>query len=338
MCVKHSNLAIFVPHIGCPNQCSFCNQNSISGAVSAPTGADVHTLCRETLAVMGERAKHTEVAFFGGSFTAIEQDYMTALLEAASCYVGEGKFAGIRISTRPDAIDEAVLATLKRYGVTAIELGAQSMNDAVLAANLRGHSAADVRRAAQQIKAGVFSLGLQMMVGLYGSTAETDRETAKALGALKPDTMRIYPTVIIKNTLLEQLYQRGEYSPMTLADGVSLCAELLTFFEEQHIKVIRMGLHASDTLEQDYVGGLYHPAFRELCENQIMLGKILAQIEQQNIVSPAGLLIEVNPSDVSKVMGQNRCNAKHLYSLGYDIKLKQNKERQKNTIQLETLA
>lgn len=185
-----------------------------------------------------------EIAFFGGSFTAIGRDYMLELLEAAAPFVG-GAFRGIRISTRPDAVDGETLGLLRRYGVTAVELGAQSMDDGVLDQNLRGHTAADVERAAGLVRDAGFELGLQMMTGLYGSDEARDFMTAERLAACAPDTVRVYPTVVMEGTGLAALWRAGAYRPQTLEEAVSLGARLLEFFEGKGVRVIRMGLHAA---------------------------------------------------------------------------------------------
>ncbi|MDE5996269.1 MAG: radical SAM protein, partial [Eubacterium sp.] len=207
--MKKGNISIFVPHIGCTQKCSFCNQNTITGSHSAPTPNDVKNAVETALQ---KTDYEYELAFFGGSFTAIKRAYMLSLLEAAKPYVESGSIKGIRCSTRPDAIDDEVLSLLKAYGVTAIELGAQSMNDEVLSANLRGHTADDVRNASKLIKEYGFELGLQMMTDLYLSTPEMDIETAKEIIKLDPDTVRIYPTVTLKNTYLEKLMNEGKYT------------------------------------------------------------------------------------------------------------------------------
>ena len=211
--MKHSNISIFVPHIGCKHQCTFCNQREITGQQYCPGADDVISAAQQAKRDLGERTKNAEIAFFGGSFTAIKRSYMTELLEAAYPFVKDGSFYGIRLSTRPDAIDREVLDILRGYGVTSIELGAQSMDDDVLKMNRRGHTAADVEKASALIKEYGFSLGLQMMTGLYGSSDEKDRETARRLARLSPETVRIYPTVVMRGTELYGLYSRGEYSP-----------------------------------------------------------------------------------------------------------------------------
>ncbi|MDE6412767.1 MAG: radical SAM protein, partial [Eubacterium sp.] len=270
--MKKGNISIFVPHIGCPQKCSFCNQNTITGSHSAPTSDDVKSAVETALLKTGYEY---EIAFFGGSFTAIEKDYMVSLLDAAKPYVESGKIKGIRCSTRPDAIDDEVLSLLKSYGVTAIELGAQSMNDAVLSANLRGHTADDVRNASRLIKEYGFELGLQMMTDLYLSSPEMDIETAKEIIKLNPDTVRIYPTVTLKNTFLEKLMNAGKYTPASIESTISLCAELVPMFNEKGIKIIRLGLHASDDVKENMLGGGYHESLGEMVCSRILLNQIL---------------------------------------------------------------
>ncbi len=192
-----------------------------------------------------------EFAFFGGSFTAVPRAYMLALLQAVQPYLQSGAYNGIRISTRPDAVDAEILALLKQYGVTAIELGAQSMQDGVLRRNGRGHTARQVAEAAERISAAGFSLGLQMMTGLDGDTPVGCRETAVRLAALEPETMRIYPAIVMEGTELARRWRAGMYEPMSLECAVNLCADLLDFFEQRQIRVIRLGLHASPELERD---------------------------------------------------------------------------------------
>lgn len=306
----HANVSVFVPHIGCPNQCSFCNQRSISGQQHAPTPDEVAQVCQQAMQLRKGNLQDTQLAFFGGSFTAIERGYMLSLLRAAQPFIGGDGFAGIRISTRPDAVGEEILEILRQYHVTSIELGVQSMSDRVLGLNKRGHTAQDVVNAAGRIKQYGFELGLQMMTGLYGSSIDDDRFTARQIAALQPAVVRIYPTITIQGTELAQRYHAGEYQPQTLEESVSLCAELLGFFEQRNIRVIRLGLHASQTLEQDMIAGPYHPAFRELCEGELYLQKALEQIKLYPEKVP--LDIYVNTKAASKMAGQHRCNLEIL--------------------------
>ena len=321
--MKHSNIAIFVPHNGCPHQCSFCNQKEITGQCFQPHYEDVLKAVETARKSLGKKTKNAEIAFFGGSFTAIDRDYMTELLSAASPFVKSREFAGIRISTRPDAIDENVLDILKKYGVTSIELGAQSMDDNVLLANERGHTADDVIKASDLIKNYGFSLGLQMMTGLYGSTMEKDIETARTLAKLNPDTVRIYPTVVMKGTRLYELYKNGEYFPPDAEKSVPLCAKLLRFFEDRDISVIRLGLHDSPSLRESMEAGAFHPSFRELCESRIMLENFYSVIDNKNIESGC-LTVIVNPKSISRFIGQKRSNINELENKGYKIKLSTN--------------
>ncbi len=320
--MKHNNISIFIPHQGCNHACSFCNQNIISGAKKQPTPKDVTEILSQSIDIIKDKAD-TEIAFFGGSFTAINRQYMLSLLEAANEFVGDNKFAGIRISTRPDAIDNEVLSILIRYNVTSIELGAQSMCDDVLELNNRGHSSSDVVKASKLIKKHGFSLGLQMMVGLYGDTVDGARFTANEIAKIKPDTVRIYPTVILKGTKLAQLYLSGEYKVMPLETAIGLCAELLLFFIQNKIKVIKLGLHASNDIESDMLGGIYHPAFKELCENTIYMQKAIETLQKQN---SKNVIIYVKLGNVSKMIGQKKINIEKLSNMGYNVKVMEKKE------------
>lgn len=318
--MKHGNISVFVPHNGCPHQCSFCSQKSITGVHYQPTPDDVDNAVNAALS--GRKLYDYEIAFFGGSFTAIDRDYMISLLRAAYKYVQNGTVTGIRLSTRPDAISREILEILKSYGVTAIELGAQSMCDDVLEKNMRGHTADDVVNASRLIKEYGFSLGLQMMTGLYGSSREKDICTAERIISLSPDTVRIYPTVTIRNTVLGRLFESGEYVPDTLAESVELCAFLLKLFMQNNIEVIRLGLHYSEELDRDMLSDNYHPAFRELCENKLFYDMFLEEAKRKNITG-GDVAVTVSPCAVSKFVGQKRSNIINLSKLGYNIKIVQ---------------
>ena len=308
--MKKGNISIFVPFNGCPQQCSFCNQKTITGQAYQPTAADVKNAVETALKKKGYAY---EIAFFGGSFTAIDRGYMLELLNAAYAYVENGSVKGIRISTRPDCIDREVLTLLKEKGVTAIELGAQSMNDEVLEANFRGHTAADVVSASKLIKQFGFELGLQMMTGLYLDTDERAVETAKRIIELKPETVRIYPTVVLKGTYLAKLYDEKIYKPPTVDDAAALCTVLLPMFEKVQIKVIRLGLHSSEDIKKNMVAGAFHPAFGEIVQSRFMLNKVLAY-------PPNDYEIFVNPKSVSKLKGNQKRNVYFLMEMGYNIK------------------
>ena len=314
MSKSHSNISIFVPHIGCPNKCSFCNQRYITGVCSAPRPSDVEKSVETAKGSKNFDGSTAEIAFFGGSFTAINRNYMTDLLKSAERFVKDGTVKGIRISTRPDAIDGEILTLLKEHGVTSIELGAQSMNDRVLKMNNRGHNSADVERASLLIREYGFELGLQMMTGLYGDSDNSAIKTAQRLIALQPDTVRIYPTIVLKDTYLAALYADNIYKPQTLDGAVALSSKLYKMFTENGIKVIRLGLHSIE--EKAYIAGPWHPAFSELCQSQIMLTGVLSKLTEKGKYK-----IRVAKSAVSKMTGQSRKNIVFLKSRGYDCKV-----------------
>lgn len=321
---KHSNIAIFIPHMGCEHACSFCNQRIISGSESPMTPKQAYDTIQSAYDAITDPAarKQTEIAFFGGSFTAIDERLMEQYLQVCKPFLGENGFGGVRISTRPDAITVPILDTLQRYGVTAIELGVQSLDDRVLALNDRGHTAADAFAAIRLIRSEGyrFSLGLQMMIGLYGESKESLYHTAKTILALKPDTVRIYPTVVLKGTKLDALLQSGMYQPMSLVDAVQFTAEWLDRFEDAGIRVIKVGLHASEDVEKQMTGGIYHPAYRELCEGVRYRKKIEALLAGQE---KGSYLLFVPKGDISKAVGQKRENLRYFEERGYRLKLKE---------------
>lgn len=321
--MKHVNVSLFVTHAGCPNMCTFCNQRTISGHIKPLSQDEVRQACEIAVKTKKTAPEQSEIAFFGGSFTAVDEDYMTSLLMAAKEYIDKGYFKGVRISTRPDCINKEKLELLKKYGVKAIELGAQSMDDRVLALNKRGHTAEDVRNASRLIKEYGFELGLQMMTGLYGSDDEKDIFTAKELIKLSPETVRIYPTVVLENTELGELYKSGEYTPQTLSRAVSLCARLIPLFLGENIKIIRLGLHSGGNVTEGYLAGAYHPAFAELCYGEIYLAKILSALEGKD--KSKAYLIEVPEKELSKAKGQAKRNEKALKNEGYCCIIKGNK-------------
>lgn len=310
MSSDHSNISIFVPHIGCPNMCSFCNQRYITGQTIAPKVQDIVDAVKVATSSKKYDAQKTEIAFFGGSFTAIDYNYMVKLLECAYGFVKEGIVSGIRISTRPDAIDDNILILLKQYGVTSIELGAQSLNDNVLKLNNRSHTANDVINASNLIKKYGFSLGLQMMTGLFGDCDEYAIDTAKKIIELCPNTVRIYPTIVLKSTDLAALYYDKKYKPQTIDEAVALCSKLLNLFNAANIKVIRLGLHSIEN--NSYVAGPWHPAFSELCYSNIYF------CNAKKLLSERGkYILYVNPSNISKMTGQKRKNIINLEKLGF---------------------
>ena len=323
MKAKNSIIPVFVPHLGCPNDCVFCNQRRISGHMS-PAGAETVRNAIENAAALTPPGTKRQLAFYGGSFTAIPAGQQIELFEAARPYLENGTVSSIRLSTRPDAIDGVVLARLKKYGVTTIELGAQSMCDEVLKLSGRGHTASDVEDASRLIKAAGFELILQMMTGLPGDTDDRSVETAQRIIALRPDGVRIYPTVIVRDTALYDLWKAGRYAEHTVEDAVSVCAKLTAMFDEADIPIIRMGLNPTEDLSGgDAVGGAYHPALGELVRSRMMLDKARALLK--DAPPDSSVILGVSRSDVSKMAGQHRCN---IDTLKTELRLKDVKIRE----------
>lgn len=273
MTARNSIIPVFVPHLGCPNDCVFCNQRRISGHIEPATAQTVKNAIEEAAALTPPGTKR-QLAFYGGSFTAIPEARQIELFEAAQPYLADGTISSIRLSTRPDAIDGTVLKRLKKYGVTVIELGAQSMCDRVLELSGRGHDSAAVADSSKLIKAAGFDLILQMMTGLPGDTDESCIETAKKIIDLAPNGVRIYPTVIVRDTVLCDMWRAGTYKEHTVEDAVRVCSKIVPLFNEAGIPIIRMGLNPTEDLSGgDALGGAYHPALGELVHSRIMLRK-----------------------------------------------------------------
>ena len=319
-------LPVFVPHWGCPHACVFCNQRRITGAAMPATAEDVKKAIQEAAAFLPKGGKR-QLAFYGGSFTAIPVKEQEALLGAAKEALDRGEIDAVRLSTRPDAIDETVLSRLKAFGVETIELGAQSMDDKVLQLAERGHTAHDVELASKRIKAAGFRLILQMMTGLPGATDESDTETARRLIALRPDGVRIYPTVIVRDTALFDMWQAGEYEEHTVEDAVRVCAKIVPLFEQAGIPIIRLGLNPTEELSGGAaVGGAYHPALGELVKSRILLDKARALLS--GVEPGSRVTLMVGRGKASQMAGQHRENIRRLtgeYALS-DLKIREKTE------------
>ncbi len=299
--MKHYNIPIFIPHEGCPHDCAFCNQKKITGLTTSVKPETVKALVAEHLTYFPEGEKTIEVAFFGGSFTGLSLAEQRGFYEATGGFFH--KIDGIRLSTRPDYINEEVLTLAKRYGVTMIELGAQSGFDEVLEKNHRGHTLADTVRAVGLIRQFGIGVGLQMMTGMFGSNPQQDYQTALILADLKPDCVRIYPTLVLQDTHLESLYHQGEYQPQTLEEAVEGAKQILLLFREKKIPVIRLGLHAGEDIQEPgvIVAGPFHPAFGELVESRIWRDKMEKQIQETTCIT-------VPAKEISKAVGHKREN------------------------------
>lgn len=310
MSAKKHIIPVFVPHIGCRELCVFCNQNRISGSQKPCDRQDILKLLN---GIEFEEGREYELAFYGGSFTAIPLSQQIELLETVGEFIADGLISSVRVSTRPDAIDEEKLKILEDYSVKTIELGAQSMNDRVLSLSGRGHSAEAVKTSSKLIKERGFKLGLQMMTGLPGSSDAIDLETTKKIAGLEPDFVRIYPTVIVKGTALEKMFAKGSYREHTVEDAVRICAEIIPVFEEKGIKIIRLGLNPTEDLGESFVlAGAYHPALGELAQSRLMLNIIKDKLRKAVLERDKTLNIYVSPKLLSQAIGQRRENINKL--------------------------
>lgn len=338
---KEYIIPIFVPHLGCPNDCTFCNQKSISGEQKMITTEDIKKTIDFFLSNIKEKDSYKEVAFFGGSFTGIEYDTQEKFLKTVYKYIQEKKIDSVRVSTRPDYINKNILKLLKKYKVKTIELGVQSANDYILKKIGRGHTFEDVKKASKMIRWHGFRLGHQMMVGLPDSTKIDDINTAKQLIKLKPKIVRIYPVLVVKGTQLEQDYLNGDYEPITLVQAVETCKELVAMFNKKNIEVIRIGLQTTDEISDpsedgsQVVAGPYHPAFRQLVESGLWYDSIVSEIKKLN-VKVKEVQVTVNPIDVNNVIGHKKENAVKLKEL-YDVDLivEQNEEMKQGKSKIE---
>ena len=340
---KEYIIPIFVPHLGCPHQCTFCNQKEISGQAKQVTAQDVKQTIEFYLKNFKDDSKYVEVAFFGGSFTGIEEKVQNELLEAANEYINQGKVNSIRISTRPDYIDKDILKRLKKYHVKTIELGVQSSNDYILAKCQRGHTFENVKKASKLIRWHGFILGHQMMVGLPESTKLDELNTAKQLIKLKPKIVRIYPVLVIKDTKLAEEYENGEYIPLTLEQAVERSKEVMQLFNKAKIEVIRLGLQNTEEIsspeekKSQVLAGPYHPAFRQLVESRMWYDEIVSKIKQYN-VKVMQVLITANPENINNIIGHKKENIlklKETYDVDVIVKPDKNMKKGKFEIEVE---
>lgn len=311
---RHINIPIFIPHLGCPNQCVFCNQRTISG-VKAFDISTVRDAIERNLSTKRDGDTY-EIAFFGGSFTGIDRDLMIKLLEIAGEYKSNGSVSAIRCSTRPDYIDEEIIGVLKKYGVDTVELGVQSASDKVLCASKRGHTIEATGRAARLIKDAGITLGGQMMIGLPDSTPEDEILTARAIVSLGAREARIYPTLVFHDTELCSMAKDGEYTPLTLDEAVSRSSGALEIFIENDVNLLRIGLCESEGLKDgdSFFAGPYHPAMGELVIGEVYYQRILRQVKEANITSGQTVDIIVSNNQASKAIGHKRINKARLLS------------------------
>ena len=320
---KEYIIPIFIPHLGCPYACVFCNQAKITGKNKQVKPEEVKKIIEQYLDGFKDKDAKVEVAFFGGSFTAIDKEIQKNLLEAVYEYVKLGKVDSIRISTRPDYIDKETLKMLKKYKVKTIELGVQSTNNYILKRAKRGHTFEDVKKASRLIRFYGFTLGHQMMIGLPDSTELDEINTAKSLIKLKPKIVRIYPVLVIKGTELEKDYNNGEYEPLSVVQAVERSKKVAELFNKKKINVIRIGLQNTDEItdpnnpNSEVVAGPYHPAFRQLVEASVWYDAIVSKIKEFN-VKVKEVEIRANSDDINNIIGHKKENVEKLKEI-YEV-------------------
>lgn len=333
--MRHFNIPVFIPELACPFRCVYCNQFSMTGNGKAPDIDEVTSIIDTHLTTLHPGKGRIEVAFFGGSFTGLEWKMQLQYLDAVQPYLQEGRVEGIRLSTRPDYIAEKNLSRLKEMGVVAIELGAQSLDDEVLKRSGRGHTAEDVVNASGLIKLWGFELGLQMMTGLPGDSVEKSLQTAREIVKLKAETTRIYPTLVIRDTPLEDLFNKGLYAPQTIESAVDLSARLFEVFSHADVKILRMGLHPSEGFftGESLVAGPFHPAFGELVLSKIWHHRLFHLLETRQ---ERAITIVVNPSEINVAIGHKAGNKKFLLNHFNKVKFVASREVPKGEYHVDT--
>lgn len=306
-------ISIFLPHAGCPQQCVFCNQTTISGVNSKTSAIQVRNTVESFLRYKSKDRSFVQIAFFGGNFLGIRMEEIKRLLAEATAFVKAGRVNGIRFSTRPDTIDRPRLDLIRNYPVSTVELGVQSMDDDVLRNTKRGHTSADTIRAVQRLREFNYEIGVQLMIGLPGDDRERLLGSAQQIAKLKPDFIRIYPTVVVAGSPLAKLYKTDRYSPLSLKDAVTQVKELYQFFTRKNIPVIRMGLQATDDLQKGstILAGPYHPSFGHLVYSEIFLDRAIAAIRSENFKGDA-IALHIHPRNVSQMRGLKNENLKKL--------------------------
>ena len=319
--LKNFIIPVFIPHAGCPNQCVFCNQNTITGEKKGiPSQEELNRIITEFLNYKGKKRGKIQIGFYGGNFLGLGIDKIEQLLSVAAKFVINGLVDSIRFSTRPDTIDNNKLDFLKNFPVSTIELGVQSMDDSVLALAMRGHTSSDTKNAVDLLKKKSFNIGLQMMIGLPGDDESRSLYTAHRMSELLPDFVRIYPTVVLAGSPLAVLYRKGKYVPLSLEKGVSITKKAYLVFRENNIKVIRMGLQPTEDLREgtSILAGPYHPAFGHLVYSEIFLDNIIGVLQSKSGL-PEEITIRVHPVSVSKLRGLKNGNIGKIKNL-FDIK------------------
>ncbi len=322
---KHSNIPIFIPELACPHQCIFCDQEKISCTHSIPQPADIMCIVKQYLETVPEN-RTINIAFFGGSFTGLTIDLQEQYLKEAFRFVKNGRVSGIRLSTRPDYINGTVLELLKKYGVTTIELGAQSTSQEVLNQSGRGHTVKDIRDASNLIVKNGFDLGLQMMIGLPEDSYKRSIQTANDIVSYGARNTRIYPAIVVKRTALEKLYQEGKYTPLTLEEAIEWTKDIVHIFEKNNVSILRIGLHPSDELVsgKSLIDGPFHTSFKEMVKTQIWKEIIDTELQSINLNSSNKIKITVSNRQIHYAIGYRQSNRVRLISRGYNVSFEHN--------------
>ena len=310
-------IPIFIPQRACPFRCTYCNQFAIAGQGSVPTPEEARSIIDTHLATMPKEAQ-VRIAFFGGSFTGMPIEEQEAYLSVAQPYIQSGRVCGIQLSTRPDYITPEVLRLLKSYQVVLVELGAQSLDDGILARVGRGHTVAQVREASKMIREAGFSLGLQMMIGLPGDTKEKAMRTAETIVELGASCTRIYPTLVVKDTLLAKQYRQGQYQPLDLETAVEWCKDLYRYFTRHDVTILRMGLHPSEGLLKgtDYLAGPFHVSFKELVLTALWRDRIAEAVAAAH---GGPVVVQVPAGEINYAVGYGSSNRKAFPEVRFEV-------------------
>lgn len=309
----HYVIPIFIPESACPFRCTYCNQYNITEKATSPNPDEVASFISDYLQTIPYQNPEVvvKVAFFGGNFTGLPISEQEAYLKVVQNFIDNKSIQTIQLSTRPDYISDPILQLLKKYRVSLIELGAQSLDAEVLKCTKRGHTVQDVEKSAQMIRQYGFELGLQMMIGLPGDTFDKSLTTAQKIVQLGAKYTRIYPTLVIKDTDLEQEYKKGDYVPLTLEQAVDWCAQIIPIFEQNGIQILRIGLHPSEGLinHETLVAGPFHVSFKELVLTELWKKRLLL-LTQQNTSDT--FEVEVPNSEINYAIGYGSMNKKWL--------------------------
>jgi histone acetyltransferase (RNA polymerase elongator complex component) len=307
-------IPIFLPHVGCTHQCIYCNQTAITGVKhKSLTPGKFRAQLTEFLEFKGKNRNSIQVAFYGGNFLGLEKDYIRLLLNESSKFVQDKQVDSIRFSTRPDTISKKQLDFIKDYPVSTVEIGAQSMDDRVLALSKRGHTALDTQKAVSLLRDRGYEIGVQMMVGLPGDNERKSIKSAEKIAALSPDFVRIYPTVVLENSRLAKLFRNGEYLPWSLERSVSIVKNLYLYLQNQKIQVVRMGLQVSENIINKGIilAGPYHPAFGHMVYSEIFLDMAITLFEADRRFSKT-ITLNVHPRSIPKMRGYKNKNVEYL--------------------------